>query len=67
MTSKEIMGEIRREMEVREVKLSRIIELMDCSQSTAYRRWKNPKLLTVDDLLRICSYLNMKIKFEQGG
>ena len=64
MTATEIMGEIRKEMEVKEVKLSRIVKLLDCSPSTAYRRLRNPKLLTVGDLEKIGSYLNMKLRFE---
>lgn len=64
MNALEIMGEIRKEMEVKEVKLSRIVQLMDCSTATAYRRLRNPELLTIDDLERIGSYLNMKLSFQ---
>ena len=64
MTATEIMGEIRKEMEVKEVKLSRIVQLMDCSPATAYRRLSHPEQLTLGDLERIGSYLN--IKFHMG-
>lgn len=64
MNSLEIMSEIQREMKLKEVKTSRIVQLMDCSPATAYRRLSHPEQLTLGDLERIGSYLN--IKFHMG-
>lgn len=64
MNSLEVLGEIHKEMKVKQVKLSRIVQLMDCSPATAYRRLSHPEQLTLGDLERIGSYLN--IKFHMG-
>ena len=64
MNSLEIMSEIQREMKLKEVKTSRIVQLMDSSPATAYRRLSHPEQLTLGDLERIGSYLN--IKFHMG-
>ena len=64
MNALQIVGEIEKEMKVKEVKKSRLIQLLDCSKSTAYRRLRNPEELTVGDLERIGSYLGMKLTFQ---
>lgn len=64
MLGQQIMGEIAKEMERKEVKKTKIVSLLDCSEATAYRRLRNPDTLTVGDLEKMGNYLGMKLKFE---
>lgn len=61
MLEREIMGEIAKQMEIKEVRKTELVNHMDCSRATAYARLKDPRTLTVNDLDKIASYLGLKI------
>lgn len=64
MNALQIAGEIKKEMEIKEVPLKRLIRLLDCSTTTAYRKFRDPERFTVGDLEKIGSYLGMKLTFQ---
>lgn len=64
MTALEIVGEITKQMTIKEVKKQDLGRICGKSQATMYERLRDPEKLTLGDLVNIGSYLNMTVSMR---
>ena len=64
MTPVEIKAEIVKQMIIKEVKNKDLPKICGMSQATMNNRMRDPEKLTLGDLMRIGSYLGMKVTMQ---